>query len=272
MDSIELFSEYIKENNNPEFLHKKRVHVEPLIFDILKVKYYNIFDKFWNENSIPRNTNKSIILVERRIHENLAFILRNMFYFARNWSITVVCSDINYNYLKTICGNNANKIRLLLLLEGNPDRDIARTEYNDLLKSKEFYEMLPFEHLFFVEMDTYLRKPIDESMFDYDYVAAPYNWDFSSAGGGMSYRKKSAILDICNRFTSKTPMQDCFINEGIKALGYKMPHYLDGMKYVCESCFYVDPMGVHQWWTFMDENVQHKELIFHNYLKLDIDT
>ena len=75
METMELFGEYIQENNDPAFLHKKRVHVEPLIFDILKVKYYNIFDKFWNENSIPRNTNKSIILVERRIHENLAFIL-----------------------------------------------------------------------------------------------------------------------------------------------------------------------------------------------------
>jgi len=32
----------------------------------------------------------------------------------------------------------------------------------------------------------------------------------------------------------------------------------------------VDPMGVHQWWTFMDENVQHKEIIFHNYLKLEV--
>jgi len=267
IEALELFGEYIKENT-PETIHNKRMHLEPLIYDILKIKYYTIFDKFWNENSIPKNSNKAIVLVERRIHENLAFILRNMFYFARYWSIVVICSDINYNYLKSICGNN--NVKLLQLFEGNPDRDKGRKEYNDLLKSLEFYEMLPYEHLFFVEMDTYLRKPIDESMFEYDYVAAPYNWDFSSAGGGMSYRKKSVMIDICKRFTSTTPMQDCFANEGIKALGYKMPNYLDGMKYICESCFCVDPMGVHQWWTFFTKNIEHKEIIFHNYLKMEI--
>ena len=69
-------------------------------------------------------------------------------------------------------------------------------EYNDLLKSYNFYEQIPYEHIFIVEMDSYLRKPLDETMFQYDYVAAPYGWDETSAGGGMSYRKRSVMLDI----------------------------------------------------------------------------
>jgi len=268
METIELFGKYIKQYDDSEIIHEKRMRLEPLIYDILKMKYYNIFDKFWNMNKIQTNTNKAIVLVERRIHENLAFILRNMFYFAPHWSIVVVCSDENYNYLKEISSNN--NVRLLQLFEGSPDRDTARNEYNSLLKSAEFYENLPFEHLFIVQTDTYLRKPIDESMFDYDYVAAPFNWNYDCAGGGMSYRKKSTMIDVCKNFKKDISSEDCFICENTKELGYKVPNYLDGMKYVCESCFYVDPMGVHQWWTFMDENVQHKEIIFHNYLKLEV--
>ena len=269
IETIEIFGEYIKENT-PELIHEKRIKLEPLIYDILKVKYYNIFDKFWNENKIKKNTNKAIVLVERRIHENLAFILRNMFYFARDWSIVIVCSDINYSYLKTICGNNSNNVNLLQLFEGSPHRDTARNEYNSLLKSKEFYESLPYEHLFIVQTDTYLRKSIDESMFDYDYVAAPFSWNYDCAGGGMSYRKKSTMIDICKNFKKDISSEDCFICENAKELKYKVPDYLDGMKYVCESCFYLDPMGVHQWWTFMNGTVQHKEIIFHNYLKIEV--
>ena len=269
METIELFGEYIKENIDPTFLHEKRMRLEPLIYDILKSKYYTIFDNFWNENKI-KDSNKAIVLVERRIHENIAFILRNMFYFARDWSIVVVCSDKNYNYLKNICKGQENNVKLLQLFETSPDRDTARNEYNSMLKSAEFYESLPYEHLFIVQTDTYLRKPIDESMFEYDYVAAPFNWDYKSAGGGMSYRKRSSMIDICNNFKKDVSSEDCFISENVKLLGYKMPDYLEGMKYVSESCFYVDPMGVHQWWTFMVDNFDHKEIIFHNYLKMDI--
>ena len=134
--------------------------------------------------------------------------------------------------------------------------------------SKEFYESIPYEHLLIVEMDSYLRKPLDESMFQYDYVASPYEWDKESAGGGISYRKKSVMLDICKNYKSNTLMQDCFVLEGIKMLGYKMPKFLIGMKYFCESTFYDDPIGVHQWWTFFEK--KYTEYVFHKYLELEL--
>ena len=271
METVHLFDEF-KTENTAENIHLKRTRIEPLIFDILKRKYFKLFEEFWRNNSVVKNANKSIIIVERRIHENLAFILRNVFYYARDWSITIICSDINHSYVKTICTNNLNNVVIVPVLQGNPDRDEARAQYNDLLMETAFYELLNFEHLFFVEMDSYLRKPIDETMFEYDYVAAPYGWDETSAGGGMSYRKRSVMLDICKNFRSKTPMQDCYALEGVKALGYKMPEFMKGMEYVAESCYYVDPMGVHQWWTFFTVDEEHSELIFHKYLELEIVT
>lgn len=251
-------------------LHEKRMKLEPLIFDVLKYKYLDTFEKFWNTHTVLKDTNKSIIVVERRIHENLIFLLRNVFYYARDWAITVICSDINYNYVKTVCTTNNCSVNIVPLFEGNPERDVARKEYNDLLKKYSFYIQIPYEHLFLVETDSYLRKPIDETMFIYDYVAAPYSWDNSSAGGGMSYRKRSMMLDICERFKSESPMQDCYALEGVKALGYKTPPFEIGVKYVSESCFVNDPMGVHQWWTFFTSNEKQSEIVFHNYLNLQL--
>jgi hypothetical protein len=268
METIHIFDEFT--HAKADILHEKRTRLEPLIFDILKRKYFRIFEEFWRSNSVIKETNKSIIIVERRIHENLAFILRNVFYYARDWAITVVCSDVNYTYIKTICTNNRDNISIVPLLQGNPDRDTARAEYNDLLKTSFLYAQIPYEHLFFVEMDSYLRKPIDESMFQYDYVAAPYSWDETSAGGGMSYRKRTVMLDICMRFKSDTPMQDCYALEGVKATGYKMPDFETGLSYISESCYINDPMGVHQWWTFFTVDQEYSVEVFHNYLKLEI--
>ena len=270
METIHIFDEYKKEYKSEQTLHNKRTQIEPLIYDILKRKYFNVFEQFWRKNSILTHSNKSIVLIERRIHPNLSFILRNMFYYARDWSITIICSDINYEYIKTICTNNKDNIHIIKYFSGNPSREVAIKEYNNLLKLYDFYESLPYEHLFIVQTDTYLRKPIDERMFEYDYVAAPWSWDFSSAGGGMSYRKKSVMLELCKKFKGDFESEDGFINEGIKALGYKMPDYLTGMKYICESTYYIDPMGVHQWWTFFEKDAKHAELIFHKYLELEI--
>ena len=269
METIHIFDEFPGDNDLDQ-LHEKRVKLEPLIYDILKRKYFRLFEEFWRNNKVKKESNKSIVIIERRIHPNLAFLLRNMFYYARDWSITVICSDISYDYIKTICTNNSDNVNILPLFKGNPAREIAINEYNNLLKDASFYESLSYDHLFIVQTDTYLRKPIDETMLNYDYVAAPWGWDHSSAGGGMSYRKKSAMIDICRNFKESYGMEDGFINEGVKALGYKMPEFMDGIKYVAESCHHVDPMGVHQWWTFFNNALEHKEIVFHNYLDLKV--
>lgn len=261
-----MFDEFLGEAT-PETIHDKRIKLEPLIFDVLKQKYYSIFDKFWKYNTIIKNTNKSIVIIERRIHENLPFLLRNMFYYARDWAITVVCSDKNFRYVKTICTNNMNNVSILPLFNGNPNRVQGIQEYNDILKSEEFYQSLSYEHLFIVQTDTYLRKPIDETMFEYDYVAAPWAWDETSAGGGMSYRKRSTMIDICNNFKKNIPMEDAFINEGIKEMGYKMPVFMKGITYIAESCHYDDVMGVHQWWTFLNPDDDFSKDILEKYFR-----
>jgi hypothetical protein len=270
METIKIFDEFSEENTDKSFLHAKRTKLEPLIYDILKRKYFRIFEEFWRNNKVTKNSNKSIVIIERRIHPNLAFILRNMFYYARDWCITVVCSEINYNYIKTICTNNSDNVNILALFNGNPSREVAIREYNNLLKDVKFYENLSYDHLFFVQTDTYLRKRIDETMLNYDYVAAPWNWDESSAGGGMSYRKRTAMIDICKNFKENYEMEDGFINEGVKALGYKMPEFMTGITYVAESCHYEDPMGAHQWWTFFNNTLEGREIVFHNYLNLEL--
>jgi len=264
METLHLFDEFPESNQEitAERRHQKRMRVEPLIFDILKKNYQEPLETFYNYYKFPLDQSKCVVLVERRIHENLYFLLRNIAYFARGWSLTIVCSDINLEYCKKCAGNLVDTITFLPLFKGNPSPEQGKLDYNLLLQDSEFYRKFTAENLLFMEVDSYLRRKIPEDIFEYDYVAAPYEWDTELAGGGLSFRKKSTMIDICERKKNKLPGQDIYICQGIHEFGYKMPEFMKGITYISESCMYEDPFAVHQWWTFFCPQDEEAEFFF----------
>ena len=80
MQTIRIFDEFPETMGEitKERKHLKRQRLEPLIFDILQRKYLGMLIEAWKKDQIPKNTNKCVVLVERRIHENLFFLLRNI--------------------------------------------------------------------------------------------------------------------------------------------------------------------------------------------------
>ena len=273
-ETIHIFDEYSQTSDTvtPGQRHKKRMALDPMIYDILKNKYGTVFQTFWTHHTVLKETDSYLVIVERRIHPNLQFVLQNAAYFARGWGIIVICSDINIEYCKALCTPHEGSIHLLPLFTGNPSPDLGKNEYNTLLKNPEFYALLPGEHHIFLQMDTYLRKHIPEEWKVFDYIAAPYEWDESSVGGGFSYRKKQSMIHICKERTDTLIDEDAFIMNGVRDLGYKIPEFNLGITYIAESCLYEDPIGVHQWWTFFSPTeMEDAEEIFHSLLSLEID-
>jgi Protein of unknown function (DUF5672) len=264
MESIHIFDEFPEPMSeiSGERKHLKRLRLETLVFDILKRKYSSILCDFWETYKVPKNSDKCVVLIERRIHENLFFLLRNAGYFARGWSICIVCSDMNLQFCKEISGHNKENIQFLPIFKGNPEPAIGKKEYNGLLQTADFYKQLDAECLLCMETDTYLRRQIPEDLLEYDYAACPYEWDETFSGGGITFRKRSAMIRICESIAEKNTNQDVYICDGIRKLGYKMPEFMKGITYFAESCFYEDPVGVHQWWTFFTKDVEDAELIF----------
>ena len=253
-----------------EEMHQKRLVMEESIFGLLKYKYLSYLKTWWLSYQVPKISDKSIVIVERRIHPNLEFIIYNAAYFARDWVITIVCSDINIDYIRSLLGPNTDSVRLIQMFEGNPEPAVGKNEYNYLLQSSEFYEAMPSENLLMMEMDTYLRKPVGSDILKYDYVAAPYSWDTSSLGGGLSFRKRSAMLSICSSFTDLEKAQDIYVLRGMKSLRYMIPPYEEAIHYFCESCYSKDPVGFHQWWTFFTIDNDNSESIFQAYMTLEL--
>ena len=272
IETIHIFDEFPQSPDEltKEQRHKKRMTVDPMIYDILKHKYGAKLEAFWKSYRTPSDTDSYIVFIERRMHPNLAFVLQNAAYFARGWGIILICSDTNLDYCRMLCVDKGVEIRPLF--QGNPEPSIGKAEYNALQQSADFYRSLPGEQWIFLEVDTYLRKPVPVDWKRYDYIAAPYEWDEASFGGGLSFRKKTAMIAICESDIPKDEAADHYLCQGVKALGLQVPPFEEAITYITESCIYEDPVGVHQWWTFFfPRQTEDAEEIFRALLNLEID-
>lgn len=267
-ETIHIFDEFPEVELTNERRHQKRMKLEPLIFDILKRKYGKQLRENWLKNPPPKDSTKCILIIERRIHENLEFVFHNAVQFGKGWCICFVCSDVNYQYCKEITNNHPN-IHFIPLFRGSPSYSEARDEYTRLLVNSLFYKGIPWENILIMQTDSYLRKQIPDSVLEYDYIAAPALWDEKNLVGGLSFRNKSAMIKITEEFHEDIPSEDLFLSEGCNRLGLKKPIFDNAMTYCTESCLYEDPIGVHQWWTYFFPNLEDKELIFHSLLTLD---
>lgn len=270
--TVHIFDEYpeLTEKMSDAKRHRKRVEMERLIFSTLKIRYGQTFREFWNTWNPPTSSSKKIVIIERRIHENLEFLLQNCAWAGENggWGLGIVCSDVNETYIRELVAEK--NVQILPIFQGNPSPEEGKREYNELLQTAEFYKYFEEEFLCLVEMDCYFRKQIPDSVLTCDYIAAPYAWDGSLAGGGLSFRRRSTMLKICKAFPVALSAQDVYASNGIRAIGASMPPLLFSKEIVAESILDGDPVGVHQWWTFFSPALEDAEQIFQRFMSIEI--
>lgn len=255
IDTIHMFDEFSQSPDelSKEQRHKKRLSLEPLVYGALTRKYGAFLKKFWDNHTVPSDTNKRIILVERRIHPNLAFCLYNAGYYGRDWGLTIVCSDTNFEYCKAIVGEKET-VQILPFFQGIGTPEQGKQEYNSLLQSETFYNLFTEDNLCIMETDCYFRRKIPDWVLEYDLVGCPYDWDESMAGGGLSFRNRKAMLKICSTVSEKLGAQDVYLWKGAQELGFRLPSFEKTSTELTESIFSLNPFGVHQWWTFFFPN------------------
>ena len=270
METIHIFDEYklcplyLKDEDRC----KKRAKLEPLIFDILKQKYSKILQDCYRNYNPPLNGKEKglVLIIERRIHENLQFVLHNAATACPDWRIIIICSDISKEYCEFIA---EGKAVVIPLFKGNPSRLEAINEYNKLLTDPNFYKVFPSENLLIMQTDSYFRKNLPDTILKYDYVGAPFSWDKENMGGGLTFRKRSAMINICSKFKlGDNISEDTFISKGIHELNYSMPSYFEAIPIFGESCIYEEPVAVHQWWTFFYPGIDRAEVFFNKLLTL----
>ena len=58
-----------------------RNKLEPAIFDELREKYGAELKEYWDSAVFPKESKNTVLLVERRAHPNIEFVLHNFMYF-----------------------------------------------------------------------------------------------------------------------------------------------------------------------------------------------
>ena len=245
-----------------EDIHAVRMKYEEPIYNVLKERYGESLKTFWETASFPhwKDAFNTVLLVERREHQNIEFVIQNAMYYTygKNFSLTIVCSDVSQEYVKKILGKHVETTHIIPLFTGIGTRDQGRDEYNKTFLNPDFWKQLPAEYILSIQTDSYLRKQIPECMWEYEYIACPWTWNLRLVGGGgLTWRKKSAVLQILKLPFPKNWGEDVFFAHGCEALDLKIPDDIIRHELLAESHFHNpdrsvnNPFGVHQWWTYV---------------------
>jgi hypothetical protein len=247
--------------------HLLRMELEPFFMNALREQYSEEWTKYWNQKGPSKigETDKTILFVERRVSPNLPLLLKNAVYYARGFSLTIVCSQQNRLFLEMCVAPYLHRVRILPLFSdcGTPQK--GKDEYNALLQNPDFWNQIPESYVLTMETDCYLRKPLPESVFLYDYVASKWAWaPERPGGGGLSFRSVQMMKRLCAESKHYTYAQDCFVSDSIEKQfpEYKIPSFEESGLYMIESLYSLECCGIHQAWTFLTQLYTNKELLY----------
>lgn len=255
-------------------LHTIRCILETPIYNSLRAQYLTQLRDWWGTYELPTvdQTKRAIFMFETRNHPNLEFVLLSAAYFARGWSMILVCTNENLALLQTVLGHNARQVHFIVLAQPkNANYESSRQFYNYYMKSSECWNSIPvnIQHVLTVEMDSYMRRSLPEDyVCSKDYCASMWSWsDEKPGGGGITVRSVDFMRRICEELPTLCETvwaQDYWASDGVEKLGGTFCN-----KVFTESALHDDPVGVHQWWTFFTD-IEERLPYFETYLRLEL--
>lgn len=276
--------QYLKQNtelDNTEFgkfaLHKNRCELEPYIYSYLETHYGQQLTEFWKTHEFPVKSRYAWVIVERRCHPNWWFVLRNIAWAGPHMSLYIFCSDENIGFLVSLLGDKAANVHLIPVFKGFATRDDGIIQMCKLMTSPEFYRGIDAEYILTFQTDCFFRKKIPEKIFVGDYYGAPWGWQPNDlGGGGITVRNVKSMIELCSKESipeSGFP-EDGWIGGLVKKYGGSTPSEQIRFNTFCENFPSPDPIGVHQFWTFLHNfNINEPEKFIKNMetmLKLEI--
>jgi hypothetical protein len=150
--------------------------------------------------SISLKNKYEAVLIEYRQFPHLEFLIRNMISkLGCDWSHTVVCGNINYDYMVNICNSISPNIHVI-----RTDYDsLNQTTYSKFMASVEFWNMFHGEKILIYQEDSIIFKNNINDFIKWDYIGAPWpktqNDNMNCVGnGGFSLRTKQCMINVIN--------------------------------------------------------------------------
>lgn len=123
----------------------------------------------------------------------------------------------------------------------------SKREYSDLLMTRAFWESFDTEDILVFQHDSALLRTGIEEFLGYDYIGASWKFEPYVGNGGLSLRKKSAMLHIIDHYhINKHLDEDMYFGHGCIDLGLKLAPIEVADKFSVETKFILGSMGYHQ--------------------------
>ena len=127
-----------------------------------------------------------IVFIETRDKPGLARIFEDHLKFVPELDPLVFCSDDNAYQFKGF-----NKVII--------DHPGNISEYNSMITDAAFWGKIPFNKVLICEHESgILRKGIEE-FYEWDYVGAPWKFQYHGGNGGLSLRNPGAMFKTIMR-------------------------------------------------------------------------
>ena len=239
----------------------------------INFRYYCFKHINYIKNITIPNFNESsdleAVLVEFRCFPHIEFIIRNnILKLGNKWSHTVVCGNINYDFVKNICEQISPKIKVIHLNYGN----LTPSQYSELLCTVDFWNLFHGKKILIYQEDSIIFKNNIDHFLYFDYIGAPWyenkNDNKSSVGnGGISLRTKDVMIKIIKtkkvidtEFNSDTlkymittsssfPPEDVYFTKNMEDLNIGILADRDSaFKFSTESIFNENSFAGHNFW------------------------
>ena len=232
------------------------------------------------------------VLIEYRCLPHLEFLIRNtIIKLGTKWSHTIICGNLNYDYMVSMCSTISNKIKII---KTNYD-NLFPSEYSNFLASLNFWNLLNGEKILIYQEDTIIFKNNIDDFLKWDYIGAPWpehqnDNTYGVGNGGFSLRSKSIMIkiietvsihntiynsctqDYIKNTNSTVPPEDVYFTKNM--LDYNIGHLADrnsAFKFSTESIVNKNSFGGHQFWL---NDTEWKNRIYENiiFLAFNYDT
>jgi len=177
------------------------------------------------------------------------------YYNNTNTSLYIYHSELNKDYLNNIIETWEN-VQLISICKMN----INVNEYNEILKSAEFWRKIKSEYVLIFQTDTMLFKQIPDEFYKYDFIGAlniMYN-KYYGLNGGLSLRKVKVMENIClNNFDKSNVNEDIYFYVNLKLINGILPTNEVTEKFALEAVFTPQTnilCGVHAFWMHHNKN------------------
>jgi hypothetical protein len=259
-------------------LRNLRIALEPMVFNQLNETYGKKLNDFWETYTPPLRSSKTFVVIERRCHPNMWFVLRNILWSGSSlgMSIVIYCSDENEGYIRGLLADKVDSFHIIPFFKGEGDAKNGIIDYNDLLTRYTTYEQIldltGASYMITVQMDNYFRRKMINELFIHEYYGAPWAWDHTAPGGsGVTFRRIQLMIDICKKYRPALQIlieetgEDCWWNNVLRLEKAHIPLFSFRWRIINESshlCIIEDekqlsfynPFIIHQSWTYIDMN------------------